>query len=360
MRTLWRDDVLFPSGIHPGIVTLPAALAIGEVKQASGRDLLTSIVLGYEVLGKLGTVAYGWGAPMPRRPTMIFGGYGPVTVAGRLLQLDRERMSNALGYAAHLGLGVPEGGQTDHFYSFFSANGVLACQLAAAGGKPYSKTTLEGELGLFKSYFGKTPVSLGSEIERMGKDWEILRAEYKRHHGTGANTVAIELLLSMLKTHRISHSRIVKVNVFLAAEREGRKENSFRGPFVDPGAAYSSLPYALAVVMLYGKVVPAHYTSEAIRNPALLDIVSRIEPVFEKGHKNRRYCRLEIMTDDRRKLVGTSEGFMFPFPASMWKSWLIENGTGVLPLHKLELLSSLLADLQDLKSVSTLMSAARK
>ena len=125
MRSTFRDDVLFPSGIHAGIGTLPTALALGEVGRLAGREVLLAMVLGYEVAGKLGNVINSWAAPWIRRATMVWGGYAPIVVSGRLMGLDRERMASALGYAANLGMGVPEGGQTEHY---FSLPGSLGCR----------------------------------------------------------------------------------------------------------------------------------------------------------------------------------------------------------------------------------------
>lgn len=135
--SLSMDDVLAHADIHAGVITLPPALAIGEVKRVSGRELLLALVLGYEVLGKLGRAALGWSAPLPRRSTNIFGGYGPITVAGRLLKLDRERMAHALGYAAHLGMGIPEGSMMEHYYSLISRNGTFAAQVVEEIGRAH-------------------------------------------------------------------------------------------------------------------------------------------------------------------------------------------------------------------------------
>ncbi len=44
-------------GDSVGEVALPTALAIGELQRVSGRDLILAFVLGYEVLGKLGSAA---------------------------------------------------------------------------------------------------------------------------------------------------------------------------------------------------------------------------------------------------------------------------------------------------------------
>src|SRR5919197_5455285 len=44
------DDTHFPTVTHPGSVVLPAALAIGEKEHVSGKDLITAVVLGYDVM----------------------------------------------------------------------------------------------------------------------------------------------------------------------------------------------------------------------------------------------------------------------------------------------------------------------
>ena len=177
MRSTWRDDVVWPAGIHAGLMTLPTAFAIGELKRVSGREMLAAIVLGYEVLGKLGRAANSWAAPLPRRPTIIFGSFGPVTVAGRLLGLNSKSMANALGYATNLGMGVPEGGQMEHFYGLMSRNATFAAQLAELGGAPYSKSTIEGDTGLYRSFFGELPNTLNTLISNLGSGWEILGAD---------------------------------------------------------------------------------------------------------------------------------------------------------------------------------------
>jgi 2-methylcitrate dehydratase PrpD len=294
MRALFLDDLLFPGTTHAGVVTLPAALAIGEVQRASGRDLLLATVLGYEVLGKLSAAAYGWNSPQPRRPTMIYGAYGAVVATGKLLRLDAQQMAHALGFAANLCMGVPEGGQTDHYYGFFSRNGIVAAQLARVGSISYSANTLESQLGLYASFFGKVPADLPQIVATLGTDWEILRAEYKHHYGTGQNSIPVELLLDLMRTHRLQPSKVTRVRVALSHERASRAENFTRGPFKSPAEAYSSLPYALARALLQGEVVAAQYTEDEIKDPRALAAAQEVEIVFED--RPPRYYRVELVT----------------------------------------------------------------
>jgi len=357
MRALFLDDLLFPGGVHPGVVTLPASLALGQLHRATGRELLMSVVLGYEVLGKLGADVHVWETSQPRRPTMIFGGYGPVTAAGRLLNLNDSQMANAFGYAANLCMGVPEGGQMDHFYGFFSRNGVLAAQLARAGGTPNSRYTLEGNLGLYASFFGSVPAGLPQAVASLGADWDILRAEYKRHHGTGANTVAIELLLALMREHRLKASQIASVRVALPQGSAARKENFTRGPFQTAMAAYSSLPYALARALMDGRVAEEQYTMTEIRNPAALTLASTIEFVFED--RTGRYCRVEVVTRAGQRHVATLDGFMFPFPRSEWRAWLQEDGGRLLGTKAVLAIEQDIADLEHVPDVSRFIARLR-
>jgi 2-methylcitrate dehydratase PrpD len=50
------DDTHADSSLHPSAPVVPAAFAVGEMVGASGRDVLTAIVAGYEVCCRLGNI----------------------------------------------------------------------------------------------------------------------------------------------------------------------------------------------------------------------------------------------------------------------------------------------------------------
>ena len=51
------DDVHQDASLHPGIVVVPAALAMAEEHGASGRQLLTALVAGYDVVVRVARAA---------------------------------------------------------------------------------------------------------------------------------------------------------------------------------------------------------------------------------------------------------------------------------------------------------------
>lgn len=90
------------AGVHPGAVLVPAALAIGEEVAADGTSVIAAIVAGCEVMFRIGAAikhsseALGFHAPGHTGP------FGAAIVAGRLLRLNAEQMTRALGIAGSL------------------------------------------------------------------------------------------------------------------------------------------------------------------------------------------------------------------------------------------------------------------
>jgi len=92
---------------HAGVVVIPTALAVAEACRASGRDFITAIVAGYEVMLRiamgLGPVSHrlrGW------RSTSTTGTFGAATAAGKLLRLNLPELASALGLAGDQSAGL--------------------------------------------------------------------------------------------------------------------------------------------------------------------------------------------------------------------------------------------------------------
>jgi 2-methylcitrate dehydratase PrpD len=360
-----RDDVLWPAGIHAGVVTLPTALALAESEHASGRDLLLAVVIGYEVMGKLGRAAEAWSTRLPRRPTNIYGPFGPVAAAGRLLRLSPQRLAHAFGYAANIGIGIPEGGMADHYYSLINRNAILAVELAAAGGIAYSNETIEGSAGLYRSFFGVVPHALPGLMSRLGQDWEILGAEQKRYPGTGQNTVALDLLLRLAADEHLTPAQIDRIDVVEPDARDAeirRREVQFQGPFERSVQAYSSLPYAIAVALVDGRVNLSRYPDDddlsLINDPDVAVLMRRIHLTFEEGHASPRYASIVVRLKDGRHFRRDATTFAFAFPPDAWGPHLREFGSALLPEAQLVELEAGLRTLEGVPDVANLVQTA--
>src|SRR6266700_2177151 len=92
------DDTHADSSLHPSAPVVPAAFAVGEMVGASGRDVLTAVVAGYEVCCRLGnaldpTSHYARGF----HPTATAGTYGAAAAAGKLFGLSKDQIVAAFG-----------------------------------------------------------------------------------------------------------------------------------------------------------------------------------------------------------------------------------------------------------------------
>jgi 2-methylcitrate dehydratase PrpD len=106
------DDVGFAAGGHLGAATVPVALALAEKDRASGKDVLSAVVAGCDVMyrlllavrpssGKRGFHSHGIGGP-----------FGAMVTASRLLRLSNDQMLHAFGIAGSHSSGTMEYDQT--------------------------------------------------------------------------------------------------------------------------------------------------------------------------------------------------------------------------------------------------------
>src|SRR6516164_2129344 len=103
------DNLTWPStGVHPGATLLTSGLAVAQERGIGGRELITAIVAGAEVMIRIGRATKhsnegrGFHAPGTTGP------FGAAIACGRLMGFDTERMRNALGIAGSLACGLLE------------------------------------------------------------------------------------------------------------------------------------------------------------------------------------------------------------------------------------------------------------
>src|SRR2546423_5473388 len=169
------DDTNHPAYAHPTAVIAPALFALAPRVGASGAALIDAYVVGFEFFGKLGralnTQHYrrGW------HTTGSFGALAAAAASARLLGLDEQRTTMALGIAASSasGLRASFGSMTKPLHAGQAArNGVLAALLAEAGFTA-SDEAIEhryGYLGVFNDQLPIDPAPLAA----MGQGLEIL------------------------------------------------------------------------------------------------------------------------------------------------------------------------------------------
>jgi len=102
------DDTHLRTIIHPSGPVAPAVLAIAEVQQVSGLELLHAIVLGVEIECRIGNAIYPSHYDVGWHITGTAGAFGSAAASARLLGLDAGRLTRAMGIAASQAGGTRE------------------------------------------------------------------------------------------------------------------------------------------------------------------------------------------------------------------------------------------------------------
>lgn len=348
MRALECDDVLFPVGVHAGLVVLPPALALAERDRLSGAELLTAMIAGYSIIGRLGNETNAWAASQPRRPTIPFGAFGGAVACGLLRHLDAERLMHAIGYAAHSAMGLAAG-EWVHYYSLVARNGLMCALLAEAGAR-VEPSILEVQYGFFDTFFGDVPKTLVEMDVEGGAPDEILQTSTKRYPGTGLNNPAIELTRDLVRSEGLTPERIDRIALTLAEDRRNFAISYSLGPY-ERWRACSSMPFQIAMVIVDGGVTDwSRY--EQPDHPGILALVRRMSVSFEPGHPER-WVRMDVRTTDGRRVVRESDRVNFP-PIDA-RAELVAAGDGIVPEAKLARAADLLERLPSLDDVGALM-----
>ena len=171
------DDSDLRNIVHAGTTLVASALAVAERTGASGEEVLTAIVLGYEAAGRIGEAitpgfrARGFHGCL----VAIFAG---AVAAGRLLQLDPKRMAQAIALSATSIGGLMTAANTSvarEYHAGLAAMLGIQAALAAQRGYRAEESILEARQGFFEVYGGIEGALGGASVTRdLGQSWDII------------------------------------------------------------------------------------------------------------------------------------------------------------------------------------------
>lgn len=342
-----QGDYVLPPGVNPGCVVQPAAWAIGELSHTTGRELLTAVVVGYDVMTKLCSPVWAWEIDAPRPLKYVMEPFGVAATASRLLGLSHAQTVYALGHAGQFGSGTFEGSGYPWLHAHAARNGVFAALLARAG-MPAPETIIEGRHGVYRSLgLHAVPETLDSALATLGGEFEVCNAQTKRYVGSALNVVPIDLAEQLVAEHALRPDRVASLVVTLPAERAAREQ------------AYDHLPgsgirYLMATIVTGGSV---DVVGDA-RPPdgPLLEMREKVQLRFESG-RPLQYARIEVTTTDRR--LCAVEGDSQLAPGVDWRARLVDVGQTCVPRSRLDILVELIGHLEELPDVGAVTSAMR-
>jgi 2-methylcitrate dehydratase PrpD len=276
------DDTHSDSVSHVSTVVCPASLATAQAKGASGKDLMTAIVIGNEVVTRVGMATPGAFHKRGFHPTAICGIFGATASVGRLLGNDAETITRALGIAGSMASGLfaylADGTPTKPIHPAWAAHGALIANQLAAFGAIGPRSVFEGKFGVYHAFLGIKEIDLEEQLADLGERWETPRIAYKPYpachfiHGSLGATASLTASRTFTSDEIDSITvRVPEAGVALVLEPENLKRaprSEYEGKF--------SLQYSTAAMLSRGKVGVSDYTDEAISEQKVLDIAAKV------------------------------------------------------------------------------------
>jgi 2-methylcitrate dehydratase PrpD len=304
------DDVNNESSLHPGVVVFPAALAMSERIGGSGKKFIEAVVLGYEVMIRLGR-ALGAQNSYKRgfHPTGTCGSFGASASVSKIIGLKQEGLTSALGIAGSQAAGsmeyLAQGAWTKRFHAGWAAlSGIVAAQLAQKGFRGPT-SIIEGRDGFLHSYSDGADAS--KVLEGLGSQYEILRTSIKPHACCRYMQPPIDAILKIAKENDLSPEKVEKVRVGILRAGAHLIAEPLEGKYTPQSIvdAQFSMPFGAAVAVLYRKAGLEEFHLSKIRSEEVKGMMRRVEcvvdPDLERNFPRQWSATAEILTKDGMK-----------------------------------------------------------
>ena len=282
---------------HAGAAVFPALLALADSGdgELDGRELLTALVIGYEVALRAGIALH---ATAPDYHTSgAWNALGVAAVANRLWRCDEQHLRESLGIAEYHG---PRGQMMrciDHptmlkdGSGWGAMTGVSAAQLALAGFTGSPAATVES-------------ADVASLWSDFGERWRIAEMYFKPHPTCRWAQPAIEAALEVAAGIPPDEVEEIEVQTF----HEGTRL-AVQAPASTEEAQYS-LPFPVAVALVRGRVTPSDLDGAALSDQAVLALSHRVRLVEDRSLSERfpaeRLARVTLrLRDGTTRTSGT-------------------------------------------------------
>ncbi len=267
------SDTHLKTVIHAGGVVGPAVLACAERTPATGRDVLHAFLLGIEVALRVGLAVYPWHYARGWHITGTAGTLGAAAAAGKLLGLDAQRMTWALGIAATQAAGLREmfGSMSKSLHGGRAAQNGLSAALLARNSFTSSEHALEAPRG-FANVLGEAP-NLAEITRGLGTRFEVLQNTYKPFPCGVVIHPVIDGCVVLKSSHTLPPAEIQRVVLRvhpLVLELCGRKT---------PATTFEaklSVYHSAAAALIHGKVTETEYAIECVSDPAVIALRDRV------------------------------------------------------------------------------------
>ena len=290
--SLDMHDSCRPVKGHAGLAQIPTAIATAGLDAAgdiSGKELLTTLAMAYDMAIRTGTAQHA--TVCDYHASGSWNAVGCAAIVARRLGLNREETRHALGIAEYHGPRSQMMRNIDYPTMLKDGSGwgamagVSAGLLAAAGFTGAPALTVESD-------------EAAEFWADLGERWSLMIQYFKPYAVCYWAQPAIAGALQIQKKHQVAVEDITRIQVFTFHEAT---RLAMREPQFTDEAQYS-LPYPLAAALVYGKLGLEELRGEPLHNPTVLHLSNMVELIDDDSFNARfpaeRLSRVVMETAD--------------------------------------------------------------
>ncbi len=354
---------------HPGVVTIPAAVAVSEKENRTGRELIEAIVVGYEFFIRLGSAINPDLLLRGFHTTATIGCFSSGAAAAKLLKLSRPQTENALSLSGLQSAGLLEvlhSGESGKSFQVgkTAQSGVLAGLLAEQGADGPVEV-FEGGKGFFRAFAGK-PCDSASICQGLGKDFGLPGVYFKKHAACRHIHSALDAVADLAGRHDLPPEKIDAIDIetySIAKSLTGHiaSEDS------ELGAKFST-PIAIGLLLVFGRSDSSIYQKRYLSDPRVQSIARkvsvRVNPERDKVYPGQRGAGVVIKTGDasyQHEVVYPKGEPENPLSEDELKSKFEQNAGTRYAMDRVNRIRETILDMEnrDVREMTSLLKAAR-
>lgn len=314
------DDTHIATNIHATCAIAAAALPITQAGHLSGRQLLEAVLVGSEIVCRLGLVTPVRMHEMGFHPTGVYGVFAAAYAVARLRGLTAGQMADAVGTAGSLSAGsiasFEDGTSTKTLHVGFAASAAVRAVALAKAGISGPSRVFEGRFGWYRSHVqAAEDFNYGALTDDLGSRWEVLNIAPKLYPCAYTLMPFIAAALTLRKQHAINPQEIREIScqimprsfrtVCEPVEDKRRPRTSWHGRI--------SLQHTVAEALALGRFDKSSYAESSLRDPvinALADKVIHLPDPVAAADTSRSRAVVSITLTDGRVVSHTVEDML--------------------------------------------------
>lgn len=271
------DDTHLKTIIHPAGPVCSAVLALAELTGASGRQIIDAIVLGIDVSCRVGNTIYPHHYDRGWHITGSTGSLGAAAACARLLGLNTEQTTMALGIAASQPVGLREqfGTMTKPFHPGGAAKAGLMSSLLAREGYTSSPRAIEAPRGFCQ--VASTKYDWNEITSELGQRFEISFNTYKPFACGIVIHPSIDASVQ-LRAQGVTPENLERLDLrvhSLVLELTGKKEpsNGLEGKF--------SVYHGCAAGLIFGRASEDEYDDAIVTRADVVETRRKVNAIID-------------------------------------------------------------------------------